>query len=37
MSAYYADDKLQCTDKATIAAVAANRKRPLSMFNRCGA
>lgn len=35
MSAYYASDDQRCIDRATIAALAASRKRPLSSFNWC--
>ena len=35
MSTHYADDNQACIDKATVAALAANRKLPLSSFNWC--
>ena len=35
MSTHYVGDNLQCIDKATVAALAASRKLPLSSFNWC--
>jgi hypothetical protein len=35
MSTHYIGDNQQCIDKATVAALAANRKLPLSSFNWC--
>jgi hypothetical protein len=35
MSTHYVGDNQQCIDKATVAALAASRKLPLSSFNWC--
>jgi hypothetical protein len=35
MSTHYVGDNQACIDKATVAALAANRKLPLSSFNWC--